>query len=115
MPDTDHAPLDGLKRATDTRHKWLRFDPTVSSGTLLQIGSIVIAVAVGYATYREDRAVTLAKITELEKDAVKDREVQKASFESFRSDVKELKTKMDGVSENVAVLKAQGAIVQSKR
>jgi hypothetical protein len=113
--DTDRAPLDGLKRPGDNRHKFFRFDPTVSSGTLLQIGGLVITVAIGYATYREDRAQTLAKIERLEADAMRDREVQKTSFESFRGDVKDLKTKMDGVSENVAVLKAQSTTPRNSR
>ncbi len=115
MPDTDRAPLDGLKRGSDNRHKFFRFDPTVSTGTLLQIGGLVITVAIGYATYREDRAQTLAKIERLEADAVRDRETQKSSFEGFRTDMKELKTKMDGVSENVTILKAQSTLPPPRR
>ncbi len=113
--DTDRAPLDGLKRTTDGRHRFLRFDPTVSTGTLLQIGALVCTIAVGYSTYREDRVETKAAIDAVKATAVRDRDEMKTTIESFRTDVKELKTKMDGVGENVAVLKAQAAIAPPRR
>ena len=107
MSDFDREPTDGLKRASDTRHRFLRFDPTVSTGTLLQIGALVCTVAVGYSTYREDRVETKASIDAVKATAGRDREEMTKAVESFRSDLKELKTKMDGVGENIAVLKAQ--------
>lgn len=110
MGDTDRMPLEGLKRSGDTRHRWFRFDPTVSSGTLLQLAGIAVAVSIAYATYREDRATILLRFTQLEADVTRDRKLQETSFESFRGDVKELKTKMDTMSENIAVLKAQSTL-----
>lgn len=109
MSDFDREPADGLKRNSDSRHRFLRFDPTVSTGTLLQIGALVGTIVVGYSTYREDRVETKAAIEAVKATAVRDREEMTKAVESFRGDLKELKTKMDGVGENIAVLKAQNA------
>lgn len=105
------SPME-LKRNDDRRHKFWRFDPTVSTGTLLTLGMLLVTVAGGYATYREDRVTMLTKISTLEADVARDRENQKVLFESFRGDVKDIKIKMDGISENVTILKAQGAVLQ---
>lgn len=110
MTDTDRAPLDGLNRAGDVerRHRFFRFDPTVSSGTLIQLGTIMVAAAVAYGTYREDRTQTRNDIDQVKAMAARDREDVKAAFETFRGDMKDLKTDMRGVSQDVAVLRAQG-------
>lgn len=107
MSDTDRAPLDGLKRTGDARHRFWRFDPTVSSGTLLQIVVLGVGAIVAYGTYRADQTQIKADIEQVKTTALRDREEMKTTIEGFRTDVKELKVKMDGVGENVAVLKAQ--------
>jgi len=115
MPDTDRAPIDGLKRTTDTRHRFWRFDPTVSSGTLLQIVVIAGGLILAYGTYREDRATTAAEIALVKATAVRDRDEMTKALANIGGDVKELKTKMDGVGENVAVLKAQSTLPPPRR
>jgi len=114
--DTDRMPLDGLKRTADERrHRFWRFDPTVSTGTLLQLGAVAIAAGAAYATYREDRANTAAAIELVKATAVRDREEMTKALMSISGDVKDLKIKLDGVGENVAVLKGQAAANQTHR
>lgn len=105
--DTDRTPLDGLKRTTDHRHRFLRFDPTVSSGTLLQIMVLAGGAVLAYGAYREDRATTSAAIELVKATQLRDREDVTKALTSISGDVKDLKTKLDGVGENVAVLKGQ--------
>lgn len=115
MTDTDRVPLDGLKRDGERRHRFWRFDPTVSSGTLLQLLAGAIALGAAYATYREDRATTAAEIALVKITAVRDREEMVRALASISGDMKELKTKLDGVGENVAVLKGQSATPITRR
>ncbi len=47
MGDTDRVPLDGLKRATDNRHRFWRFDPnklnqTQADGTTLYHITVIL-------------------------------------------------------------------------
>lgn len=109
VSDTDRMPLDGLKRGDERRHRFWRFDPTVSSGTLLQLVAFAIGISAAYATYREDRANTAAAIELVKLTAARDREEMTKALVSISGDVKELKTKLDNVGENVAVLKGQAA------
>jgi hypothetical protein len=110
MPDTDRAPLAGLHRESDERrHRIFRFDPTVSSGTLLQLAGILVAAAVAYGTYREDRAQTKADVESVKTTATRDREETRAAIERFSGDLKDLKTDVVGARQDLAVLKAQTA------
>lgn len=107
MGDTDRAPLENFRREKDQRARFWRFDPTVSTGTLLQLGAIAVAVSVAYGTYREDRTQMKADIDAVKASDVRTREEMRAAFESLRSDLKELKGNVSSMSENVAVLKSQ--------
>jgi len=121
MDDSDRAPLEHTKRSGDMRdgrtgvRKLFRFDPTVSTGTLLQLGAIVIGASMAYGTYREDRAQTHADIEQVKHDADRDREDVKAAFSDFRDDMKTMKADMSDVKQSLAVLKAQSASGGSRR
>ncbi len=101
MHDTDRESED------QGGHKFWRFDPTVSTGTLLQIAAIVIGASTAYGAYREDRAQMRADIEQVKLSASRDRDEVKASFDGLRLDVKELTAETRNVSESLAVLKAQ--------
>lgn len=114
MGDTDRMPLEGLRREKDHRARFWRFDPTVSTGTLLQLVAIATAVTVAYGTYREDRMQMRNDIDTVKLTATRDREEVRAAVEAFRSDMKELKASVSSMSENVAVLKSQSTAVAVK-
>jgi hypothetical protein len=116
MSDTDRMPLDGLHRDSDRRHKFFRFDPTVSTGTLLQIGVLVVGASVAYGTYREDRTQIKADIDMVKVTTARDREDVKTAIEAFRVELRGVQQSIQGANESLAVLKAQvGSPQQAKR
>lgn len=109
MEDSRPAPL--ARRASDHAgaKRFFRFDPTVSTGTLLQLGAIAVAVTVAYGTYREDRTQIKADIEQVKLTAERDRKDVVTAVEQFRGDVKEMKADIKDVSAKLAEVKGQNA------
>lgn len=105
------------RRASDNSgaRKFFRFDPTVSTGTLIQIGTIMVGFAVAYGAYREDRATTTASIELVKLTTDRDRGEVKSAVLELRSDIKDVKSDLGEVKTSLAVLKAQNQSVPEKK
>ena len=88
----------------------IRFDPTVSSGTLIQIASILVGFGIAYGTYREDQTKTRAEIDAVKVSAERDRADSRGAVNEIRSDVKDMKSDISQINKTMAVLEAQGRI-----
>ena len=117
MEETSGPPADYHRRSADQTgpKRFIRFDPTVSSGTLIQIGSIVILAATAYASYREDRTKFQAEldagkvsIESVKANAERDRSDSRSAVNEIRSDVKDVKADVSQINKTLAVLEAQG-------
>ena len=119
MEDSDRAPFEPRRSSDQTGPKrYIRFDPTVSSGTLIQVGSLLIVMATAYATYREDQTkikadIEAAKvearvgIETVKANAERDRGDSRAAVNEIRSDVKDVKADVSQISKTLAVLEAR--------
>jgi hypothetical protein len=100
MPDEETEPMP----LGDRRHhrKLWRFDPTVSSGSLLQIATLLIGLGGAYATYQSDRATQKLEMVQVketqkadrestEKIATADRTSTKESIQEIKTDLRDLK------------------------
>jgi archaellum component FlaF (FlaF/FlaG flagellin family) len=118
-------PLDQHRRYSDQSapRRWVRFDPTVSSGTLLTLASLLISFGIAYGTYREDQtrikaeieAVKVSATTSIEVVKVgieRDRADSRSNINEIRSDVKDVKTDVSQINKTLAVLEAQGRAKQ---
>lgn len=110
MEDSNRMGLDPMKRArrdADQRHRFFRFDPTVSSGTLLQLLVLALGAGGAYATYRSDQTQTRADIDQIKMVAERDRNDLKTAVDVFRTDMREVKGSLESMGKDVAVVKAQ--------
>lgn len=120
MEDSDRTPFEMRRRASDQQgpRRYIRFDPTVSSGTLIQIASILIGFGVAYGTYREDQTRIKAEIEAgkvearvgietVKANAERDRGDARAAVNEIRSDVKDVKADVSQISKTLAVLEAR--------
>lgn len=110
--DSERMPLDGLKRSRDSerRSRFFRFDPTVSSGTILQILVLSVGAIIAYGTYQADKTQTHADIDQLRVTQTRDREEFQSTVKSFRTDIKDLKSDVKDVNNVVVGLKAQAEL-----
>ena len=106
--------------------RFFRFDPTVSSGTLIQIVSILVGFGVAYGTYREDQTKVKAEIEavkvgatvgieSVKANAERDRADSRAAVNEIRTDVKDVKSEVSQISKTLAVLEAQGRTTPRQR
>ena len=105
MEETGPMPLS--RRSSDHRRQFFRFDPTVSSGTMLQLFTILVAAAVAYGTYREDRAVVKADIDQIKNSAERDRMDVKGAVAQFQKDVGEMKVDIRDMSNKLIKIETQ--------
>ena len=106
--DSDSGQSGGPRR-------FLRFDPTVSSGTLIQIASILIGFGIAYGTYREDQTKTKAEIDAVKVSAERDRIDSRSAVNEIRGDMKDVKSDISQINKTMAVLEAQGRVVQQQQ
>lgn len=98
--ETSPAPLSGDRRA---KRRFWKYDPTVSTGTLLLLGELLIGFVIAYGVYTADKKETKMEIAQLQKDRLADQEVLKALL----SKLDQLQQSLVPISVDIAVLKSR--------
>lgn len=87
----------------------MKFDPTINSGTILQI-VVVAASAFGiYSGMRVDQTATRMKVEAVEAAAIADRQQTKEALGDLRGDMKELQKSTQDIKESLAILRGRAA------
>lgn len=110
--DTEPMPLDGDRR--QHRKLW-RFDPTVSSGALLQIVTLTIGLGGAYATYRSDQATMRLEIDQVKATVATEKTSSKEALGEIKNDVKEVQRTLNQATQTLAVIQAQQQPVKAGR
>jgi hypothetical protein len=103
----DSAPgeLAGIRRRE--RRSFFRFDPTVSTGTLLQIGVVLTACTVAWGQYQRDQERVSNELAVVKRDQTEQRAAVREQLRDLSGDMKEVTRALGQVQEGVAVLKAR--------
>lgn len=93
----------------ERRHhrKLLRFDPTVSSGTLLQLFALVAAFGSAYATYQSDRATLRLEIEQIKASALGEKTIAREAISELKTDVRKVQETITSVDRTLAGIQAQ--------
>lgn len=84
-----------------------RFDPTVSSGTLIQIAVLMGGGVIAYGTYQADRTETKLAVEALRSAAAEEKTATKGSLSELRTDVKDVQRTLVQISQTLAVSEAR--------
>lgn len=87
--------------------KLVRFDPTVSSGTLLQLFALVAAFGSAYATYQSDRATLRLEIEQIKASAVGEKQLAREAVTELRQDVRKVQETITSVDKTLAGIQAE--------
>ena len=101
--DTTPGGLNGLPLP---KQKIIKFDPTVSSGTILQLGSMLLVAAGAWATYQSDKATSKLEIDQLKAGVAADKATNKEALAELKGDVRELQRTVNQTNQMIAVLNA---------
>lgn len=96
------------------RKQLFRFDPTVSTGTLLQM-LLIAAAAIGmYAANEADKRASLMDVAQIKRDVDTNRVNVKEALGDLRSDVKDIQRTLVDVSQSLAVIKSHADVTKGK-
>lgn len=97
------------------RRQLFRFDPTVSTGTLLQLLTVFLVTAGAWATYQADRATTRLELDAVKAAATAEKASTKESLGELKGDVKEVQRTLNQVTQTLAVIEARQAPQKGKQ
>lgn len=105
MMDVETEPMPFGERRQHRR--LIRFDPTVSSGTIMQLGALLIGFVSAYATYVSDRATQRLEIEQIKASAVAEKLLVKETITDLRSDVRKVQETITSVDKTLTGIQAQ--------
>jgi hypothetical protein len=89
------------------RSKFFRFDPTVSSGTLLLVGQMTVACVLAYGVYTADKRTTEMEVSQIKKDASRTEAETKNNISHLLEKMDKVQAGINDMSKDIAVLKAR--------
>lgn len=89
------------------KRKFMRFDPTVSMGTLIQLGSLLGVVAALWGTYQSDKATMRQELDQVKATAKEDKADARAALLDIKTDMKAMATTLTQVNLTLAVIDAK--------
>lgn len=93
----------------------VKFDPTVNTGTIIQIAVIVVSAALGFATVRTELATQKVEIEANKVAATRDNAATAKAIDELKADVKEQAKTLSDIKESLAILRGRAAEPGSKR
>ncbi len=102
--ETEPMPLAGDRRQ---HRKLMRFDPTFTSGQIVQILALLGGFVVAYGTYREDRKEVLMEIANIKTAAAEDKALAKETAAQLRVKVDEVQKTVSNVDRTMVVIQAE--------
>lgn len=109
MPlDSASMPLEGQQK------KLMKFDPTINTGTIIQIGAILLTGFFAFSALKTELATTKVEIAANKDAAMRDNAVNAEALKDLKAEVKDLKKSVDDIKEGVAILRGRAADTSSR-
>lgn len=108
---TEPMPLGGDRRQ---HRKLFRFDPTISTGTIIEIGVIVVGLFAAWGTYQADRATLRLELEQIKSSAIIEKAAAKEAIGELKADVKDVQKTMTSIDKTLATMQAERAAANAK-
>ncbi|MEO8153552.1 MAG: hypothetical protein ABI605_10820 [Rhizobacter sp.] len=89
------------------RRRLIKFDPTISSGTIVSLVSMLAVADGAWATYQSDKATTRLELDQVKAAATAEKSSTKESFNDIKGDVKEIQRTLVQMNQTLAVMEAK--------
>lgn len=101
--DSGAMPLEG------ERKKYVKFDPTLNTGHVLQIAVWLVGGALAYGALKTDIVQQKADVEQVKAVAIIERTQTTQALTEIKASVKELQTSTQEIKESLAVLRGRNA------
>ncbi|KQP02444.1 hypothetical protein [Pseudorhodoferax sp. Leaf265] len=108
-------PLEAEHHDTNEGRRLVKFDPTVNTGTIIQIGTIIFMGALGFAMLQGELKTQKVELEAVKLAAERDNKRNEEALREIKTDVRELQKSINDIKEGVAILRGRAADVGSKR
>lgn len=95
--------------------RFMKFDPTINSGTILQTLVVVASMAAGYGAYREDQTRQDGRIAQIEAAATSERDTTRGILAEIKAEQKDQAKMLGDLKEGVAILRGRAAEPGSRK
>lgn len=112
---TRPMPLDAEHHDTNQGRRFMKFDPTVNTGTILQIATMVVVGAIAFATLRGELMTQKVEIEANRLTAERENRRNEDALKELKADMRELQKSMNDIKEGVAILRGRASDAGAKR
>lgn len=113
---TRPAPLDsGLMPLDGAQRKYVRFDPTLNTGHVLQIVVLIVGGALGFGAIKADQVQTKADIEQVKAVSIVERAQTAQALTEIKQEMKEQGKTLGDLKEGIAILRGRAAEPGGKR
>lgn len=106
--DSEHSPLDAPQR------KYVRFDPTINTGHVLQIAVLIVGGFAAYGAIKSDAAQTKADLDQVKAIAIVERAQTTQALAEIKLSVTKLQDSTQDIKESLAILRGRAAEPRGK-
>jgi len=92
-----------------SKSRWMKFDPTINSGTIIQIVVIIVGIVGGYSRLAATQEVQAEKTSAIIAQQSREAVATEKTLYTIQGDVKDLAKIVQAVKEDVAVLRGRAA------
>jgi uncharacterized protein YlxW (UPF0749 family) len=117
MPNRTMQPAPQEHEHDDSHHgrRLMKFDPTINTGTILQIATMVVVGAIAFATVRGELMTQKVEIEANRLTAERENKRNEESLRELKADVRELQKSVNDIKEGVAILRGRASDMGVKR
>lgn len=99
--------FDRMHSGQSERRRYVKFDPTLQVGTIVEILVIVVGIALAWGTLKSDQQLQRSDIDSIKKGADEQKLVSKEALAEIRGDVKEVQRTLNQVNTTLAGIEAR--------
>lgn len=108
-------PADAPEARPIPRRTLMKFDPTINSGTIIQIGVFIVAIAVAFTTVQGELRLQQSTIEANKVTATEAARNQDTATKELKGDLRELQRSVNEIKESVAILRGRAAEVPMRQ
>ncbi len=99
----------------DEEHRYMRFNPEITTGNIIQIVMLAIALGAAYGTYRDDQGKQDSEIAQVKQLTSRDRDDTQKSLAEVKTRLDKQGDQLQDIKESLAILRGRAAEPGSKR
>lgn len=95
--------------------RFMKFDPTINTGTIIQIATVVVLAVAGFSAVKTELATQKVEIEANRLAALRDSKQTEEALKEIRSDIREQGKMLGDLKEGIAILRGRAAEPGGKR